>query len=61
VAFVSRWSVDAHVSAGRVAVLAGLDLAVRRTFRWALPAGALTGSAARFYELAVRHAPLAPL
>jgi DNA-binding transcriptional LysR family regulator len=48
VAFVSRWSVRAHVAAGLVLVVPGLDLVIRRTFRWALPAGALTGAAARF-------------
>ena len=54
VAFVSRWSVRAHLAAGLVRVVPGLDLVVRRTFRWALPAGALTGTAARFHEFALR-------
>ena len=54
VAFVSRWSVRAHVAAGLVRVIPGLDLVVRRTFRWALPAGALSGTAARFHAFAQR-------
>jgi DNA-binding transcriptional LysR family regulator len=54
VAFVSRWSVRAHLEAGLVRAISGLDLVVRRTFRWALPAGALRGVAARFYDFATR-------
>jgi DNA-binding transcriptional LysR family regulator len=54
VAFVSRWSVRAHLAAGFVRVVPGLDLAVRRTFHWALSAGALTGTAARFHAFALR-------
>ncbi len=61
VAFVSRWSVRAHLAAGLVQIVPGLDLVVRRTFRWALPAGALTGSAARFHALAQRHVGSAAL
>ncbi len=57
VAFVSRWSVRAHLAAGLVRVAPGLDLVVRRTFHWALPAGALNGTAARFHAFA-RRAPL---
>jgi len=30
---------------------------VRRTFHWALPGGALTGTAARFYAFARRSPP----
>lgn len=56
VAFVSRWSVRAHLAAGLVRVLPGLDLVVRRTFRWALPAGKLGGTAERFYAFARRAA-----
>jgi DNA-binding transcriptional LysR family regulator len=55
VAFVSRVSVAAHLAAGLVRVVPGLDLAVRRTFYWALPSGALSGMAARFHALAVRN------
>ncbi len=56
VAFVSRWSIRAHVTAGLIRVLPGLDLVVRRTFYWALPTGSLTGTAARFHAFAVRMA-----
>jgi DNA-binding transcriptional LysR family regulator len=57
VAFVSRWSVRAHLTAGLVRVVPGLDLVVRRTFSWALPAGALGGMARTFYEFAGRQPP----
>jgi DNA-binding transcriptional LysR family regulator len=54
VAFVSRWSVRAHLAAGLLRVVVATDLVVRRTFHWALPAGALTGTAARFHAFAQR-------
>jgi DNA-binding transcriptional LysR family regulator len=57
VAFVSRWSVRVHLAAGVVRVVPGLDLVVKRTFHWALPAGGLNGTAARFHAFAQR-APL---
>lgn len=55
VAFVSRISARPHTAAGLVRVVPGLDLVIRRTFRWALPAGALRGTAARFHAFAQRH------
>jgi DNA-binding transcriptional LysR family regulator len=60
VAFVSRWSVRSHTmaGAGAVRVVAGLDLVIRRTFRWALPAGGIGGTAERFYAFAVRTPPI---
>jgi DNA-binding transcriptional LysR family regulator len=58
VAFVSRWSVRAHLAAGLVRVVPGAELVVRRTFHWALPAGALTGTSARFFALAMRSPPV---
>ena len=54
VAFVSRRSVRAHLAAGLVRIVPALDLVVSRTLHWALPAGALTGTAARFHALATR-------
>ena len=57
VAFVSRWSVRAHLAAGMVSIVQGPELVVRRTFHWALPGGALTGTAARFYAFARRSPP----
>ena len=56
VAFVSRVSVRAHLAAGLVRLVPGLDLVVRRTFHWALPAGVLTGTAAQFHAFARRSA-----
>lgn len=60
VAFVSRWSVRPHLMAGVVRVVAGLDLVIRRTFRWALAGGfaAAGGAAERFYAFAVRTPPV---
>lgn len=58
VAFVSRVSARAHLAAGLVREVPGLDLVVRRTFRWALPAGALSGTAARFFAHAQRSRPV---
>lgn len=56
VAFVSRVSVGAHLTAGLVRLVPGLDLVVRRTFYWALPAGGLSGTAAQFHAFAQRSA-----
>lgn len=56
IAFVSRWSIRTHLAAGAIRLVPGLDLVVRRTFRWALPAGGASGSAALFYALAQRTA-----
>ncbi|MDE3154774.1 MAG: LysR family transcriptional regulator [Acidobacteriota bacterium] len=57
VAFLSRRSIRAHLAAGLVQVVPGLDLVVRRTFCWTLPAGALSGTARRFYDLSRRRPP----
>ncbi len=67
VAFVSRWSVRAHLAAGLVHIVhlaaglvhivPGLDLIVRRTFCWTLPTGGLGGTARHFYESACRQPP----
>ena len=42
------------LAAGLLRVLPGLDLTVRRTFRFALPAGGLGGTAAHFVDFARR-------
>jgi len=57
VGFVSRWSLQTHLVAGRVAIVAGLDLVVRRTFHWALPSGGLHGVTATFHQFAARYPP----
>jgi DNA-binding transcriptional LysR family regulator len=57
VGFVSRWSLQTHLVAGRVVVIPGLHLVVRRTFHWALPSGGLHGVAARFCEFAAQNPP----
>jgi DNA-binding transcriptional LysR family regulator len=52
VAFVSRASVRAHLLAGLVRVVDAPELVVRRTFRWAVPAGGVTGTTAAFHAFA---------
>ena len=47
----------AHLAAGLVRVVPALDLVVRRSFHWALPPGAIAGTAARFHNFAVRTPP----
>lgn len=54
VAFVSQCSARSHLASGTVRLVDGLDLAVRRTFRWTLPTAALGGTAARFHDYATR-------
>ena len=58
VAFASRWAIQSHVAAGRLAPIPALDLVIRRTFRWATAAGALSGAARAFQDFARRHPPL---
>jgi hypothetical protein len=50
--FVSRWSARAHLAAGLLRIVPGVDMVLRRTFRWALPAGAPSGQAAVFLAVA---------
>jgi DNA-binding transcriptional LysR family regulator len=57
-AFVSRWSVQTHLAAGKVVLVPGLDFVVRRTFHWALPTGGLRGAASRFFDYAQEHPPV---
>jgi len=57
-AFLSRWTLRPYLERGALRPVPGLALDMRRTFQWALPAGALTGSAARFHRLATRHPPV---
>ncbi|MEZ5979029.1 MAG: LysR family transcriptional regulator [Planctomycetota bacterium] len=57
IAFLSRWALGAEFASGRLVPLAGLDLRIVRTFQWALPAGALTGTAASFHDFATRNPP----
>ncbi len=52
VGFVSRWSARAHLAAGLLRIVPGVDMVLRRTFRWALPAGAPSGQAAVFLAVA---------
>lgn len=57
VAFLSRWALAPLVASGRVRTLSGLSFSIRRKFQWALPAGSLTGAAARFHRLAIQQPP----
>ncbi|WP_394833585.1 LysR substrate-binding domain-containing protein [Pendulispora rubella] len=58
IAFVSRWSIQPHLVAGGVHLVPGLDFSVRRTFSWAIPAGGLQGTEARFYSFAKNNPPV---
>ncbi len=58
IAFLSRWTLRAHLQAGLLRPLPALPLTVRRTFRWALPAGGLEPAALRFVELCRRQPPV---
>jgi DNA-binding transcriptional LysR family regulator len=59
VALLSRWSLQAHLAAGLVQIVPGLEFSVPRTFHWALPSGGLRGAEARFHAFAVRNPPVA--
>jgi DNA-binding transcriptional LysR family regulator len=58
VAFASRWAIQAHLAAGKLTRIPGLDLVIRRTFRWATATGALTGAARAFHDFAQRNPPV---
>lgn len=58
VAFASRWAIQSHLAAGRLTLIPGLDLVIRRTFRWATATGALTGAARAFHDFAQQNPPL---
>lgn len=58
VAFLSKWALAPFLATGRLKPIPGLSFTIRRTFQWALPAGALAGSAARFHQLATQHPPM---
>ena len=55
--FLSRWSIDDALDAGRVRVAPLPDLAIERRFSWASASGELTGTAARFRAFAQRERP----
>jgi len=57
VAFLSRWSARAQINSGGLRPIPGLDFVVRRSFRWAMPAGGLSPSAARFHAVASESPP----
>ncbi len=52
IGFLSRWSIRDELALGRLILIPLRDLALRRTFRWALPSGSLTGTELRFYRFA---------
>lgn len=56
VGFLSRWSIQGELVAGRFRVLPVRDLRVPRTFSWVLPVDAPAGLAGRF----LRHARASP-
>jgi len=52
VSFLSEASLKTELALGRVAVVPLSDLKISRAFRWALPAGTLSGTAGEFYKFA---------
>lgn len=60
VAFLSRWSLSMPLAAGRLRTLPALPLSIRRTFHWAMPTGAVGGTAGHFLAFA-RSSPPSPL
>jgi DNA-binding transcriptional LysR family regulator len=54
VAFLSRWSIDEDLAAGRLRVVPVEGLAIRRRFSWVMPSAQLSGTAARFHDYALR-------
>lgn len=58
VGFLSRWSLGPHVTSGRIRVVPGFPLTVRRTFHWALPSGGLSGTASHFLQHATQNPPV---
>lgn len=54
IGFLSRWAMRSELASGSIVVVPRLDFVIERTFRWALPAGGLHGTAARFFALAQR-------
>jgi DNA-binding transcriptional LysR family regulator len=60
VAFVSRWSVELEVTAGKLRVLPVRDLRIVRSFSWATPSRRLQGAAGRFQAWARRNPPSRP-
>lgn len=57
VGFLSRWSLGPYLETGRLRPVPGLELAVHRTFHWALPTGGLSGAEAAFHDFAGRNTP----
>jgi len=57
VAFLSRWALGAHLASGRLRLVSGLGLSIRRTFYFALPGGRPGGAAGRFFGLATASPP----
>src|SRR5262249_50556556 len=59
IGFLSQWSIRYEMAVGQLVQLPFDALKVRRTFSWAPPAGALGGTAARFFDFANRNIPRA--
>jgi DNA-binding transcriptional LysR family regulator len=50
VAFLSRCSIEQEVASGRLVPIPLRNFRIERTFRWALPGGGLSGTAALFFS-----------
>jgi DNA-binding transcriptional LysR family regulator len=58
IAFLSRWSIQLEVAAGRLTVLPLADLQITRSFAWALPSQEVPGIAGQFLRWARRNPPV---
>ncbi|MDE2490783.1 MAG: LysR family transcriptional regulator [Elusimicrobia bacterium] len=55
IGFLSRWSIREELALGRLVPLEIADLSIRRTFRWALPSGSLSGAARLFHRFCLER------
>lgn len=55
VAFLSRCSIEQELASGRLQPIPIKGFRIQRTFRWALPGGGLSGTAAAFHQFATRE------
>ena len=60
IAFLSRCTIEQEVASGRLAPIPVRGFRIERTFRWALPGGGLSGTAALFFSFVQREIPPPP-
>jgi DNA-binding transcriptional LysR family regulator len=55
IGFISRCAIEPELASGVLRAIPVRDFRITRTFRWALPGGGLSGTAAEFHAFAVRE------